>query len=291
MRFALIATILVVPALAVAAPKKAAKGAAGGGPPVGKTPPACGVKVLPLVEGNSWTYTNVAAPQPAEDAIKRIAPDPAKEITITVKSVEAKKGADTVVTLEEKVTRDLTKDPKKPLLDERTIETTITCTDKKFVISPDSFFFAGEPGGYIGLKIDSLDHPKAANANSWILAKGGSGFGEQPWREEMTMHWTRVPSEGSEAKLGSGKLELERSFQPQPLDTVVTKLGTYSKTEKLALITTGRVTLDSPLAPQDKPAELPANWLTTIWIAPNTGVVQTLNSYAHEYQLVSATLK
>ena len=283
MRPALIATILLAPALAVAGPKKTA-GAK-------QSPPACGVKLLPLVEGNSWTYDNVTAAQPAEEAIKRISPEPAKEVVITVKQVDAKKGADTVVTLEEKITRDLTKDPKKPQLDERTITTTITCNDKKFVISPDSFFFAGEPGGYIGLKIDSLDHPKAANANSWILAKGGSGFGEQPWREEMTMHWTRVPSEGSEAKLGSGKLELERSFQPQPLDNVVTKLGSYSKTEKLALITTGRVTLDSPLAPQDKPAELPANWLTTMWISANTGVVQTLNSYAHEYQLVSATLK
>ena len=282
MRSALIATVLLAPALAVAGPKKDAGAAA-------KTPPACGVKLLPLVEGNTWTYSNVAAAMPAEDAIKRISPEPAKEITITVKSIDAKKGADTVVTLEEKVTRDLTKDPKKPQLDEHTITTTITCSDKKFVISPDSFFFSGEPGGYLGLKIDSIDHPKPANANSWALTKGG--IGDQPWREELTMHWTRVPTEGSEAKLGSGKLELERSFTPQQPENVVTKLASYPKAEKLGLITTGRVTLDNPLAPQDKPAELPANWLTTMWIAPDVGVVQTLNSYAHEYQLVSSTLK
>jgi len=288
MRFALIATILVVPALAVAAPKKAAKGAAGGGPPVGKATPACGVKILPLVEGNSWTYTNVAAAQPPEDAVKRIAPDPAKEVTITVKSVDAKKGADTVVTLEEKVTRDLTKDPKKPLLDERTIETTITCSDKKFVISPDSFFFAGEPGGYLGLKVDSIDHPKPTMANSWVLTKGG--IGDAQWREELVMHWTRVPTEGVEVQLGSGKLELERSYTPEQPEPIVTRLGTY-KTEKLGLITTGRVTLDKPLAPQDKPAELPANWVTTQWLAEGVGLVQSLNSYAHEYQLTAATLK
>ena len=284
MRSALIATVLLAPALAVAGPKKDAGAAA-------KTPPACGVKLLPLVEGNTWTYSNVAAAMPAEDAIKRISPEPAKEITITVKSIDAKKGADTVVTLEEKVTRDLTKDPKKPQLDERTITTTITCSDKKFVISPDSFFFAGEPGGYVGLKIDTIDHPKPANANSWVMAKGGAAFGDQPWREELTMHWTRVPTEGSEAKLGSGKLELERSFTPQMPENVGVKAGTFMKTEKLGLITTGRVTLDNPLVPQDKPAELPANWLTTMWIAAGTGVVQTLNSYAHEYQLVNATLK
>jgi hypothetical protein len=286
MRSALIATVLVVPALAVAGPKKEAAGTA-----AKQSPPACGVKLLPLVEGNTWTYENVAAPTPAEDAIKRIAPEPAKSIVITVKQVDAKKGADTVVTLEEKVTRDLTKDPKKPLLDERTITTTITCSDKKFMISPDSFWFAGEPGGYVGLKIDSLDHPKAPNASSWVLAKGGAGFGDQPWREELALHWTRVPHEGSEAKLGSGKLELERSFQPQMPENVGVRAGTFMKTEKLGLITTGRVTLDNPGVAQDKPAELPANWLTTLWIAPGTGVVQTINSYAHEYQLVSATLK
>lgn len=281
MRFALIATVLVAPALAVAAPKK--------GAPASKTPPACGVKVLPLVLGNSWTYTNVAAPAPPDDTIKRIVPEPAKQIVITVKSVEAKKGTPTVVTLEEKVTRDLAKDPKKPQLDERTLTTTITCTDKSFVISPDSFFFAGEPGGYVGMKIDSIDHPKPANANSWIVTKGG--FGDASWREELAMHWTRTPSEGSEAKLGSGKLELERSYTPQMPENIVTSLGSYPKAEKLGLITTGRVTLDNPLSPELKPAELPANWLTTQWLADGVGLVQSLNSYAHEYQLTAVTLK
>jgi hypothetical protein len=282
MRSALIAALLAVPALAVAGPKKSAGAAK-------LSPPACGMKLLPLVVGNSWTYENVMAAQPAVDAIKRISPDPAKAITITVKSIDAKKGADTVVTLEEKVTRDLTKDPKKPLLDERTLETTITCNDKKVVISPDSFFFAGEPGGYLGLKIDSLDHPTPSNAASWVITKGG--IGEQPWREDLKVHWTRVPTEGSQAKLGSGTLDLERVVQPQMPENIGTKAGTYSKTEVLLLTTTGRVTLDNPLVPTDKPLALPANWVTRLWIAPDAGVVQTLNSFAHEYQLVSATLK
>lgn len=280
MRLALIAAALALPGVAAAAPK----GKAGT-----KSPSACGVKILPLAVGNSWTYENTPAPQPPEDAVKRIAPEPAKSVVITVKSIDAKKGADTVVTLEEKVTRDLTKDPKKPLLDERTLTTTITCNDKKFVISPDSFLFSGEPGGYLGMKIDSIDHPKPTNANSWVLTKGG--IGDKQWREEMTMHWTRVPYAGSEAKGGSGKLELERSYTPQQPEAVTTKYGQFTA-EKLGLITTGRVTLDNPLAPpaDGKPAELPANWLTTQWLANDIGLVQSLNSYAHMYQLVSATL-
>jgi hypothetical protein len=216
-------------------------------------------------------------------------PDAPKQVVITVTSIDAKKGAPTVVSLEEKITRDLTKDPKKPVLDERTINTTITCTAKSFVISPDSFFFAGEPGGYLGMKIDNIDHPKPANANSWVVTKGG--FGDATWREELSMHWTRVPSEGSEAKLGSGKLELERSYTPQQPENIVTSLGSYPKAEKLGLITTGRVTLDNPHVPQPKPAELPANWLTTQWLADGVGLVQSLNTYAHEYQLTAVTLK
>ena len=65
-----------------------------------------------------------------------------------MKSIETK-GTDTVVTLEEKITYELTKDPEEArVLDERIDHATITCNAKKFDISPDSFFFAGEPGGY-----------------------------------------------------------------------------------------------------------------------------------------------
>ena len=65
-------------------------------------------------------------------------------IIITVKQIE-NKGDETVVHLEEKTTADISKDPKKHILDERTINSTITCSKTKFEISPDSFFFSGEP--------------------------------------------------------------------------------------------------------------------------------------------------
>ncbi len=104
------------------------------------------------------------------------------------------------------------------------------------------------------------------------------------------MKWTREPTPGSDAKLGSGKIELERAFTPQQPELVYTKLGGY-RVEKLALVTTGRVTLDTPLAPQDKPMELPAGWLTTIWLAEQTGIVQVNNAFSQMYQLTDAKLK
>lgn len=294
MRTPLIAALLALMPVAASGAPKAKKAPAphqmidtspSGAGPTGKTS-VCGVKVFPLAVGNTWTYVMVPSPLPPDDQIKRISPTQAKQIDITVKTIdEGKKGGDTVVTLEEKTTLDLTKDPKKPQLDEHTITTTITCNAKKFEISPDSFFFSGEPGGYIGMKLDDVQHVKGT---SWNLTNGGIGEGE--WREDLAAKWTRVPHEGSEAKLGTGKIELERRFTPQPQESISAKAGVYTA-EKLGLITTGRVTLDTPASPDTKPMELPANWISTIWVAPGAGIVQTLNPYAHMYQLSAATLK
>ena len=75
-----------------------------------------------------------------------------------------------------------------------------------------------------------------------------------------------MPTEGSEAKLGSGKLELERQFTPQPQESVSTKAGTYTA-EKLGL------DHHRSRHARQRRARLPSrwscrpNWITTIWIA------------------------
>jgi hypothetical protein len=285
MRTQLALALLVVPTVALATPRTGRTDAKGGSGPTSKSPSACGVKVLPLVEGNSWTYAAVGAPNPPDEQLKRITPIQPKSVVITVKSIDSKHGTDTVITLEEKVTVDLTKDEKKPVLDERTLTTTITCNAKnKFEIAPDSFFFAGEPGGFLGLAIDKLDHSKDT---SWKLTNGS--IGEAEWREDLVAHWTRKPTPGSEAKLGSGQLELERQWTPQQPEIIITKLGSY-RAEKLGVTTTGRVTLDNA-SPDAKPMELPAGWINQLWLADGIGVVQVLNHFNHMYQLTDATLK
>lgn len=288
MRTAPLAAALAVAALAPAAvsearPKQQPADAKGGAGATGKTAGACGAKILPLVEGNSWRYVSVPAPLPAESAIARIAPAQPNTIVITVKKVE-KQGTDTIATLEEKVTIDRTREKDKPIIEEYAYESTITCTDKKFDVSPNSFFFAGEPGGYLGLEITKLDRKNTSMA----LTKGG--IGENEWREDLVILYAKKPTEGSGAKLGSGKLELERRFTPQEPEQVVTKQGAY-KSEKIGLITTGRVTLDAPGSPTMKPMELPAGWVSTLWLADNVGMVQALNKYAHMYQLSELSLK
>jgi hypothetical protein len=283
-----------------AAPKKGAV------PAAGKAAPACGAKVLPLVVGNTWTYNPVAAPTSLSEAMQRLAPSQPKQIVVTVKSID-KKGTDTVATIEEKHSYDLSKDPKEPKVVEQVVTGEITCNDKgKFDVGPELFFFAGEPGGVHGLQFDKFERKKETSLK---LTKGT--IGENEWIEEIASHFTRTPAKGSEGtKLVGGKLEMERKFTPQPQEKVVTKMGTYSA-EKLGLITSGRVTFDSVLSPEGKPCsitkldpekktevkepsaacELPANWISTLWLAEGVGIVQSLNSYAHMYQLVDATLK
>lgn len=284
---AALAPMLLVPS-AFAAPKK-------GGPadqfhpgPVGKAPPACGAKLFPLVEGNSWTYGQVAALTAPREDLARLTPVAPQKIVITVKKVEQQgKGADevTVATLEEKVTTEITKDPKKPVIDERTVTSTITCNKTKFEVSPESFFFSGEPGGAFGVVFDDF---KRTKDTTFKFVNGTIGEGE--WREDIVAHFTRTPTPSSGVKLDSGKLELERKFTPGNPERINTKLGVY-KAEHLGVLITGRVTLDHPVGPDAKPMELPANWLNQIWLAEGVGVIQTLDQYAHEYQLVDATLK
>ena len=272
--------ILLVPSVTEAQKKKPEQPPAG---PVGKAAGACGAKILPLVEGNTWTYGFVAAPIQPPAELQKLMPSQPSQITITVKSVAAS-GLDTVVTLEEKTVADLSKDPKKKILDERTITTTITCNRTKFEISPDSFFFAGEPGGLFGLTLDDVKRPKDT---SWKLTNGG--IGEADWREDIVAHFTRTGVQGSGAKLDGGKIELERKFTPTQPERLNTKVGLYTA-ERLVVTTTGRVTLDHP-QPEVKPMELPANWINQLWIVPNVGVVQVLNSFAHMYLLTEVQLK
>jgi len=252
--------------------------------------PACGANILPLVTGNSWTYKQVPSLDPILDQLKALAPKPADSIVITVTSID-QAGKDTVAHLEEKITYLVipeNKEEKKPAVtSEVVVHSTITCNRTKFEVSPNSFFFAGEPGGYQELELDDI---KRSKDTSIKLTKGT--IGAQPWEEDLVAHFVRKPHENSGAKLASGKVELERAWTPAQPEDVATRTGNrYRKCEKLQLITTGRITLEDPVSKDLPPQELPANWRSLIWLHLNTGVVQTLNMYAHQYQLTEATLK
>src|SRR6185436_16016405 len=103
-------------------------------------------------------------------------------------------------------------------------------------ISPDAFWFAGEPGGYYGITLDKVERLRDT---TWKLVNGT--IGEREWREDIRAHFTRTPVEGSGAKLDSGKIELERVFTPAQPENINTPVGVYTA-ERIKLATTGRVT-------------------------------------------------
>jgi hypothetical protein len=279
---------LVVEPVVVAAPKQPPKApTAPTAPKVGaKTPGACNTKLFPVAVGNEWTYTPVRAPFDVPDQIAKLAPPEPKKIVVSVKSVD-KKGTDTEVTLSETTSIDLTKSTDKdakPNLVDHTITTTIVCGKDKFDISPDSIYFAAEPGGIFGTTLDKIDR----KGTSWKFTATG-GIGETKWEEDLSIQWSRQATPDSHAKLTGGKLELERVFVPANPEGVVSTFDKWAAAEKVALTTTGRVTLENA-SPDAKPSELPAGWIAFLWFAPNVGVVQLLNPYGHMYQLTDAKL-
>jgi hypothetical protein len=228
--------------------------------------PVCNNRSLPLVVGNQWTY--IAVPPPIQLSQKEIAqlPNQPKTIIITVKDSSVTDGV-TTVTLQEDVY--LSEKP-------RTIMSTIVCSATRFDISPDSFFFAGEPGGYYGLEIGPLER----KGTTWAVARGA--LSEVKWREDIVLQWKRVGS------AGSGKLEMEREFIPEERAVVGVPYGTF-RAEPVAISVTGRVTVDG--APADAaPYPFKAPMIDRLWFAEGVGIVQVHNSFPHAYMLSTALL-
>jgi hypothetical protein len=244
--------------------------------PKGK--PVCPTRTLPLVVGNSWTY--IAVPPLVQLEQKELAqlPNQPKKVVITVKEASTTAGVTTVTLQEESFLDD------KP----RALTTTITCSATKFDISPESFFFAGEPGGYYGLELTSMER----KGTTWALIRGI--LPEVKWREDLIINWKRVGAPGS------GKLEMERELIPEEREEVKTPYGIY-RAEPLAISITGRIFVDgavpgvppgSPVgtAPTIQPYPLKAPMINKLWLVEGVGIAQAQNSFQHVYVLSSALL-
>jgi hypothetical protein len=222
---------------------------------------SCG-KLFPLAVGNKWTFIPGVPPTQPPEAMVRFIPVQAKQVVVTVTAIESKDGKN-VVKLEEDV-------------DGRKINTTITCGAGLFEASPDSFFFAGEPGGYYGIEFEKMER-KLVEGTPWSGA----------WREDLVAMWKRIPEPGITADLGKGKLEVERRFTTGRNENLTPPFKAQGVAGlRISVEITGRVTIDGV----DKPSEMPANWINTLWFAAGIGPVQVLNSNYHMFQLSDATL-
>ena len=239
-----------------------------------KPKPACGIKALPLIEGQQWIYTPVAPPEEIAPTARKIAankPKQADKVTIKVVSVVPIDRTSAEITLEE-TAHELTKTTK------------LKCTRDSIDVPPQSFFFTGEPGGGLAMDVGAVERPEGEH--SYVFQFGQLRVPE--WLENIKAPFTRTPGEGTGAKLANGSLDLQRVLKRGGLEPVTTLLGTFDATPvQVELV--GSVLIDMGGAEPEK-FGIPANTLSKLWMTDGVGVVQVFNSNGHMYQLQEATL-
>lgn len=256
---------LLAPALLLALAATAAAQPAGKAP--AKPPRACGVSAIPLAPGNEWTYE--PSPPPPDrtltDAQVRLTPVQPKKLVIKVTGVETKDGVTTVSLSED--------------LDGKVHTTTVRCTPggTTFSISPEAFWFAGEPGTSFGLELSELDR-KGQTLN---LAAGKITGLE--WRDDLNAKWKHTPTGKATPKLRSGTVAVKRHWVVLPEEKVMGKSGEW-KAIKLGLETLLEVTIEPPTA---QPLKAPPLLVNFLWMVDGVGPVQVLNSYGQQYLLTS----
>jgi len=244
---------------------------------------ACGITAIPLSVGNQWVYEAVVHPTPLEEAQKKLLPPQPSKVTITVAKVETV-GEVTTVGLTEVIESQIGQpDGKPPKVESRTLETSITCTATKLDFSPDSFWFAGEPGGFWNLTVSNL--VRQEKSTSFPIAKGKLTGVE--WHDDLTFAWKRNQTEGTDAELGAGTFDLNRRLVITGEEAVTTTFGIYSTATKIGIETKGEITVENATG---KPYLLPEGLVTFFWLADGVGIVQVHNTFIHAYQLTGATI-
>jgi hypothetical protein len=243
---ALLCAALLV-ALSAPAAAKGSKGKKGGDKGKDKKPagaPACGIDFLPLVEGTVLTYKSYVPDSAPKNGLSVPPPD-----TLTVKVVKVETSGDgAAVTLEESY--------------RKVVATTkLACDKNHLMVPPDSFFFAGEAGGGIGVTLDGLQ----ATGDTYLV-KGGL---KENTYEELKAVAKRTPTSGSGAQLPDAKLELERKMTVKGPEAVDVGTGPQKAT-RVEVDLTGRAQL---AVKDEKELNMPAQH-ATLWFVPGTGLVK-----------------
>lgn len=209
--------------------------------------PACGIAFLPLVEGTEWTY-NYFVPDNAVIPEGQLHVEAPKTLTVHVDKVTASGDGATITVTESYRKVSLTHD--------------LVCTKDNLNIPIDSFFFNGEPGGGIGIKIDKVDR----KGESFLL-KGG--LKENTFQEFRAMA-TRVPTEKSDAAIPPATLEVERKMTVKGKEPTESDMGEHKGAIRVDIELTGRAALDTQ---KDKPLNMAAI-PSSMWFQPGVGVVR-----------------
>ena len=241
LRLALVITALAAFAVPAAAQK------------VKKPTPACGIKYLPLTEGNWWTYEPVN--QPPTGA-------PAAQLKVEVLKVETE-GKTTTITMKETYR-------------EVEFEVVATCSKAGLLLPPESFFFAGEPGGVSNMTIENFTRKGTSFP---ITFKAGD-----QWFEEFKFDVVRAPSEGVKVEHEPAKVELERlTTVIQGQQMVDTAIQSY-RTTPIEFEIRGRGLVG------EKSSEIAVRNKGTLWFSPLIGLARAREVSSREWQLIDSNL-
>ncbi len=256
-----------------------------------KPQPACGIKALPFVEGYEWVYLPVQPPEEVRKASQKVAANKPKQpdqFTVKVLSVttEGPRNAQrTKIVLEETaqiVPKGGAGEPIK-LTQTVTLECGTVGRQQYVDVPPQSFLYAGEPGYALNLTLGEIE--RGADEHTYKFQLGSLRVPE--WIENLKSSFERNASEGTEAEILDGSVDLQRIVKvgyPEDLETPLGKIkGTPVQVEMV-----GSVFIN--FQPKAEEFSVPANTINKLWLTENIGVVQIFNSNGHMFQLFEAKL-
>lgn len=231
-----------------------------------KAAPACGIKYLPMVPGTEWVYDYVPPPPPKEGEPEQLPlVFPPKSITIKVVSVTPpKKGkrGPTEIVLEETTEKLVHK-------------TTLQCTGTELAVSPQSFFFAGEPGGGVQVELSNIHRTGKSypGARGFIRAQ----------TFELTLTADVKRSSAEKITLDPVSLSVTRTLTHEGQQKVSGPAGEFKAT-RIRLEVSGKVKLNN------KETLFPRNVPGALWFADGVGLVQSYNTLGQQYRLNKTTI-
>lgn len=224
---------------------------------------ACNLSYLPFVEGMSWKYQYAIPPgvEARAGGLKAKVPD---TFTIVVKSVEAK-SAGATITLEEsyrKVVR----------------QTVLTCDSKGLRVPLESFYFAGELPGALGIQVENLEVEGAMYPGKAGLKRGESFY------SDIKAQIVRTAGGDAKVEHPNASLEMERQITVGTRTDVEVEHGIHTA-YPVEVALSGR----AALAPTpDKQVALP-DGIAMLWFAPKLGLVRSYNRLGQGWELVEHT--
>jgi hypothetical protein len=220
-------------------------------PAPGKGPLACGQRMIPLQVGNYWVYSPIGSSVPDRISLKVVEVAPGKDKgTSQIKVEETFKS--------------------------RTVTTVWRCSAAGLIIPPDSFYFAGEPGGGVDIALTTTSR------DSVTFLPDDQLVADTPWIEILKADAIRAAVGGAKIEHAPAKIELERHCLVKGTEEHIGQLGQWNAT-KVTFELRGRAMVENEK--MDIPIKRPG----AVWLQRGLGVVKIDDAFERSWDLVESS--